>query len=130
MDILTIIEVLAIGGAVAALASPSSNKGTSTGLVNTLFPPKKKPCHGGARMLPPKITRYHFPTPTSGKMMLNELHYARDNGILLTPERMCKSALNKIGYEGYGTPMSDSTVINPNDVIDQGKSQNVLGPMM
>ena len=112
-----------VGAVAVAISSPSAGKGTSTGIVDTLPPKKPEQIHSHGSV---NVIKYHFPAPTSGKMMLNELHFARDHNIPITPNSVCKSALNKIGYEGYGSPISDKTVINPSDVYNQGKSVSTL----
>ena len=108
---LTVEAILVAAGLGLAFAA-SKNKGTGTG-INLFNKPKKKTCHGGAHINPPKITRVHFPTPTSGKMWQQELQYARDHGIYLNPDGLCSSVKKKLGFDGHKT--SDGTVIVPYD---------------
>ena len=64
----------------------------------------------GVHFNPPHVTYWNFPCPTSGKMLQDELAFAKAHGIYLDPNTLPLAIKKKIGYTGIKEGSTESPI--------------------
>lgn len=62
------------------------------------------PYGSGSLMMKPKVTVWNFPCPTSGKMLQEEMEFAKEHNIYLDPNTLPSAIKKKLNITGIESP--------------------------